>query len=75
MTLEKIAQQVMKYLDSVGVAADYDIKDNTQLYGCHLLQLTIENKHTIKLTSSAEESTNKAFMQAIYNAYPQKSPA
>ncbi|AGR46575.1 hypothetical protein TW1_059 [Pseudoalteromonas phage TW1] len=36
MDLEKIAQQAMDYLDSVGVAADYEI-DTTGKYGVTII--------------------------------------
>ena len=64
MTLEQIAQQAMDYLDSVGVAADYDIKY------MHLLIST--DKH--KFTHAYDDSYHN-LMNDITYIYPQKSPA
>lgn len=63
MTLEQIAQQAMDYLDSVGVAADYDIKY------MHLKIFTNDKAFTCAYDYSVSE-----FMDSIRSAYPQKSP-
>lgn len=63
MTLNQIAQQAMDYLDSVGVAADYNIER-----GCVVIdtdnQTLWANKH----------SFNDLMSQLKFN-YPRKSPA
>lgn len=63
MTLNQIAKQAMDYLDSVGVAADYEIENGI---------VTIEtddyffwsNKHSLD-----------DLMTQLKEVYPQKSPA
>ena len=72
MSLEQIAQQAMDYLDSVGVAADYEIK--TVSYGID--QLTVfTDDYVIGLPSNTPESTGEYFIGKIKKYYPQKSPA
>lgn len=67
MTLEQVAQQAMDYLDSVGVAADYDITS----YG-----LRVSTDDRIFNIIKSEGKLNQAiYLQAIKYRYPQKSPA
>jgi hypothetical protein len=63
MTLNQIAQQAMDYLDSVGVAADYEIRY------MHLRIFTDDKTFTGTYDYNISE-----FMSSIRNAYPQKSP-
>ncbi|QAY17983.1 hypothetical protein [Pseudoalteromonas phage C7] len=64
MTLEKVAQQAMDYLDSVGVAAEYEI-----VY-MHVRIITDEHIFTC-----AYDDSFPVFMSDISYIYPQKSPA
>lgn len=63
MTLNQIAQQAMDYLDSVGVAADYDIERDI---------VTIETDE--HLFWAGKTSGNKLIAK-LESTYPQKSPA
>ncbi len=64
MDLQQAADEAMEYLDSVGVAADYDIR---YMY----LEVFTENN----LFNFAYDDDFKAFMLKISETYPQKSPA
>ena len=72
MNLEQIAQQAMDYLDSVGVAADYEIKVSS--YGIRKLTV-FTDYYDMGLPSNAPESTGEYFIGKIKKYYPQKSPA
>jgi len=63
MTLNQIAQQAMDYLDSVGVAADYDIER-----GCVVID-------TDNQTFWANNHSLDDLMSQLKFNYPQKSPA
>lgn len=63
MNLEQIAQQAMDYLDSVGEAADYDIKY------MHLLIITDGHRFT-----HAYDDSYHGLMNDIAYIYPRKSP-
>lgn len=63
MTLQQIAQEAMDYLDSAGVAADYEIKY------MHLQIFTDDKAFTCAYDYSVSE-----FMDSIRSAYSQKSP-
>ena len=72
MNLEKIKQQAMDYLDSVDVAADYEVKIVS--YGIY--QLTVfTDDYVIGMPSNAPEGTGEYFIGKIKKYYPQKSPA
>ena len=62
MTLNQIAQQAMDYLDSVGVAADWGIKNKQ-------LNIYTDSYHFLCTKDS------EIMMMAIRYRYPQKSPA
>lgn len=64
MTLEQVAQQAMKYLDDVGVAADW---------GIEYMHLVISTEKHI-FTHAYDESHHNLMNDIIY-IYPQKSPA
>lgn len=67
MTLEQLAQQAMDYLDSVGVAADYEIgPDDAYLY--------IETNVNDGMHMSFQLDDHDAFMAEIKSEYPLKSP-
>ena len=61
MTLNQIAQQVMDYLDSVGVAAEYDIGEYITITTDDFIFTNISNSDYM--------------MERIKYRYPQKSPA
>ena len=63
MNLNQIAKQAMDYLDSVGVAADYDIK--------YMFLVVRTDKHEF---SVAYDGFFTDFMNNIASTYPQKSP-
>lgn len=73
MNLEQIAQQAMDYLDSVGVAADYYIKDG-------LLTLSTDGEsHTFHLLFMPSYCDQNLVIKArvmtwCIALYPQKSP-
>ena len=67
MTLNQIAQKAMDYLDSVGVAADYDIY-NDGPYGV----VIITDYWSFQFV---RHITLDRFMNVIKNRFPQKSPA
>ena len=64
MNLEQIAQQAMDYLDSVGIAADYDIK--------YMFLFVRTGNHEF---SVAYDGCRTDFMNSIASIYPQKSPS
>jgi len=66
MTLEQIAQQAMDYLDSVGVAADYELDKMADYVLCIHTDIA---SHRFKFHASMHA------LKIIKNAYPQKSPA
>lgn len=61
MTLNQIAQQAMDYLDSVGVAADYEVGG--------YITITTDDFRFTNLSGS------DYMMARIKYRYPQKSPA
>ncbi|MAD41172.1 MAG: hypothetical protein CL623_02125 [Arcobacter sp.] len=63
MSLESVAGEAMAYLDSVGVAAEYEI-----IY-MHMRIFTDEHIFTC-----AYDDSKMVFMRDIAYAYPQKSP-
>ncbi|WP_428613830.1 hypothetical protein [Pseudoalteromonas sp.] len=63
MYLEQTAQRAMTYLDSVGVAADYDIK--------YMVLVVRTDEHEF---SVAHDGFLTDFICNIASAYPQKSP-
>lgn len=63
MGLQKAAGEAMEYLDSVGVAAEYDIR-----YA--LLKVTTDNHAFI---CSCDDNPD-SFIRDISYTYPQKSP-
>ena len=65
MTLNQIAKQAMDYLDSVGVAADYDIKDGI---------LTVKTD-TKSFTHEACSPADCVLIGIGFVYPPQKSPA
>ena len=65
MTLEQIAQQTMNYLDSVGVAADYDLPVDGGI-------IIITNKCSFH---SRHYPNYDSFIWDIERSNPQKSPA
>lgn len=73
MTLEQIAQQAMDYLDSVGVAADYDIVQTSHL-DSRKLNIILPDRELIFI-----EPVNKDYLlyarDRLRMLYPQKSPA
>jgi len=72
MNLEQIAQQAMDYLDSVGVAAEYEVK----AVSYDIDQLTVfTDDYVIGMPSNAPEGTGEYFIGKIKKYYPQKSPA
>lgn len=62
MNLEEIAQQAMDYLDSVGVAADYEIQER---------RIVIE---TDAYFFWSDRSSFYELMVKLKESYPQKSP-
>jgi len=72
MNLDQIAQQAMDYLDSAGVAADYEVKAVS--YGIGKLTVFTDD-YVIGMPSNAPESTGEYFIGKIKKYYPQKSPA
>ena len=88
MNLEQIAQQAMSYLDSVGVAADYEIKKIgksakteslfNEIYfkgvsdDFRLLITTTSNRFF--LNSVAENVDVDLFFDELKTVHPQKSP-
>lgn len=75
MTLNQIAQQAMKYLDSVGVAADYDIKRVNPVKEVYILSVIVDDFYVFGVSSLRLEDAAPLFLQRIMNEYPQKSPA
>ena len=72
MSLEQISQQAMDYLDSAGVAAEYEI--NIVSHGID--QLTVfTDYYDMGLPSNSPEGTGEYFIGKIKKYYPQKSPA
>ena len=65
MTLNQIAQKAMKYLDSVGVAADYKFLNKE----CIVVET---DNHTFL---EDEFTANEWLIKNIMKVYPQKSPA
>jgi len=72
MNLEQVAQQAMDYLDSVGVAAEYEVKAVS--YGIDKLTVFTDD-YAIGMPSNAPESTGEYFIGKIKKYYQQKSPA
>lgn len=66
MNLEQIAQQAMDYLDSVGIAADYEVNEKSDYVLCVHTDIA---SHRFKYLAS------KHALRIIKNAYPQKSPS
>ena len=64
MNLEQIAQQAMDYLDSVGVAAEYEI--------AHMNLKIFTDEHVFICVC---DDSFIYFMSDISYTYPQKSPA
>ena len=63
MTLNQIAQQAMDYLDSVGVAADYEIEER---------RVVIETDDYFFWSG---KSSFDELMVQLKEEYPQKNPA
>jgi|GEM_PF-5530862 len=71
MGLQQAADEAMKYLDSVGVAADYQIasEHNFMLITCYI-------NNTIRYFECYNRLGSICFMYlCISSSYPQKSPA
>lgn len=64
MILEQIAQQAMKYLDSVGVAADYEIENEKLLVATDARDFVFFDGGSLIY-----------FIDEVKTYHPQKSPA
>lgn len=72
MNLQQAADEAMAYLDSVGVAADYDIR----MYNFSIGNLSVfTDEYIIGIPSSAAHDSFILFMDKIKEQYPQKSPS
>ena len=72
MNLQQAANEAMAYLDSVGVAADYEIR----IYSYKTDQLMVFTDDYITGThSNMPPDGILMFMDNIKEQYPQKSPA
>lgn len=74
MTLNQIAQQAMDYLDSVGVAADYDIVKPRHLTDYKLDVITDDFKISVFGSNPSEDSAS-FMMERLKVNCKQKSPA
>ncbi len=68
MTLEQVAQQAMDYLDSVGVAAEYDIIKCERFTTLRVItdMITLEER---------EKYADTWMLRQVKAFHPQKSPA
>jgi len=72
MELQQAANEAMAYLDSVGVAAEYEIR----MYDYKTDQLMVFTDDYITGThSSMPDDSIRMFIDNIKEQYPQKSPA
>ena len=72
MDLQQAANEAMTYLDSVGVAAEYEIR----MYDYKTEQLTVfTDDYIVGTHSSMPDDGIHAFMDNIKEQHPQKSPA
>ena len=72
MDLHKAAKAAMKYLDSVGVAAEYDIVKHS--YRVEQLKVFTDD-YIISITSNAPAGAFDRFISRVKAKYQQKSPA
>ena len=63
MNLQQAADEAMAYLDSVGVAAEYEIK--------YMHMWVFTDEHIFKC---AYDDSKSVFLSDISYSYPQKSP-
>lgn len=77
MNLQQIAQQAMDYLDSVGVAAEYEIKDLQLIVyvGDYVGDKTFYFHDCLTMFVGLEPITTEQWvMNKLKETYPQKSP-
>ncbi|QGJ84289.1 hypothetical protein [Pseudoalteromonas phage XCL1123] len=71
MDLQQAADEAMEYLDSVGVAAEYEIR----MRDYNIDQLSVfTDDCIIGISSKAVKLNHQEFMEQIKQQYPQKSP-